>query len=375
VHAADGSVRWIETAIASRDDDRLVERLADLVTLRAFETLPTGAAPAPSRRHERLPAPARAALERSRLLLLQRAPVAADEALALAESVVASHPGAADGWAAVASAVYGHLSFGIVDAAAWTPRLREAAQRALALDPSQPVALRTLGIVVGKGDHDFDGAETLFVRALAAAPHYTSARLNYAELLALAGRHADAQVELNLARLHDPLSASVHLANAVLDGYARRRGEARAEWSLCRAAGDASVWVQLGEARNELGDGHAGLAATIVDEAARHLPDLPAVLAARATMRAAQGDAAGALALERECAERFPHYSPAQRAVSAAWRGDRDRVLALVGEALDARDLELLAATLDPAFDAFDDDPSWRALRARSPIWRGRAAR
>jgi len=375
IHAADGGVRWIESAIAARDDDRLVERMADLVTLRAFETLPSGAAPAPSRRQERLPATARAAIDRSRLLLLQRAPIATDESLALAESVVAAHPGAADGWAAVASAIYGHLSFGTVDAAAYAARLREAAQRALALDPSQPVALRTLAIVVGKGDHDFDAAEALFTRALAAAPHYTSARLNYAELLALAGRHADAEVELNVARLHDPLSASVHLACAVLCGYARRSSDARAAWSLCRAAGEASAWVQLGEAGNELADGQPGLAASMIDEAARRLPELPAVLVGRAVARAAQGDPAGALALERECAERFPHYSPAQRAVPAARRGDRAQAFALIRDALDTHDLELLAATLDPAFDAFAGEPAWDALRARSPIWARRAMR
>ncbi|HEY8243486.1 MAG TPA: tetratricopeptide repeat protein [Casimicrobiaceae bacterium] len=375
VHASDGGVRWIESAIAPRDDDRLVERMADLVTLRAFETLPSGAVPAPSRRHERLPTPARAALDRSRLLLLQRAPAATDEALALAESVVAAHPGTADGWAGVASALYGHLSFGTVDAASWTARLREASQRALALDPSQPVALRTLAIVVGKGDHDFEAAELLFTRALAAAPHYTSARLNYAELLALSGRHADAEVELNLARLHDPLSASVHLAYAVLYGYARRRGDARAAWSLCRAAGDTSAWVQLGEASNELADGHAMLASTMIDEAARRLPELPAVLVSLAVVRATQGDAAGALTLERECAARFPHYSPAQRAVPAAWRGDHAQVLALIGEALDTRDLELLAATLDPAFDTYAGESAFEALRARSPIWARRAMR
>jgi len=375
VHASDGGVRWVESAIAARDDDRLVERMADLVTLRAFDTLPSGAAPAPSRRHERLPATARAALDRSRLLLLQRAPAAADEALALAESVVAAHPGAADGWAAVASALYGHLSFGTVDAASCTPRLREAAQRALALDPSQPVALRTLAIVIGKGDHDFDTAETLFTRALAAAPHYTSARLNYAELLALAGRFAEAGIELNLARLHDPLSGSVHLACAVLCGYARMGGDARAAWSLCRAAGETSAWVRLGEADNELTDGRTALAASMVDEAARALPDLPAVLVSRAVVRAAQGDSAGALALERECAERFPHYSPALRAIPAARRGDRAQALALIGEALDRHDLGLLEATLDPAFDAYAGDPAWEALRARSPIWARRVIR
>jgi len=131
----------------------------------------------------------------------------------------------------------------------------------------------------------------------------------------------------------------------------------------------------LGEAGNELADGQPGLAASMIDEAARRLPELPAVLVGRAVARAAQGDPAGALALERECAERFPHYSPAQRAVPAARRGDRAQAFALIRDALDTHDLELLAATLDPAFDAFAGEPAWDALRARSPIWARRAMR
>jgi len=68
-------------------------------------------------------------------------------------------------------------------------------------------------------------------------------------------------------------------------------------------------------------------------------------------------------------------YQPAQRAVPAARRGDRAQALALIGEAIDTHDLELLAATLDPAFDALAGDPAWDALRARSPIWARRAMR
>jgi hypothetical protein len=261
-------------------------------------------------------------------LLLQRAPAATDESLALAESVVAAHPGAADGWAAVASALYGHLSFGTVDAAAWT---RAAARGGAARARARPVA--TGGAAHARNRRRQGrprlrrGRDAVHARARrGAALHVGASQLRRAARAR--GPARDAEVELNVARLHDPLSASVHLACAVLCGYARRSGDARAAWSLCRAAGEASAWVRLGEASNELADGQAGLAASMIDEARAGLPDLPAVLVGRAVARAAQGDPAGALALERECAERFPHYSPAQRAVPAARRGDRAQALA-----------------------------------------------
>lgn len=376
IAAADASVLWVETAVAQQSDAaRLAERMLDAATLRIVEAMPGGiAAQDAARPAAQLPRAARAALERARLMLLQRSARATAEALALAETVAHEHPAAAEGWSTVASARYSQLSFGDADPADATLRMREAASRALAIDPADPVALRTLAIVAGRGDHAFDAAEALFTRALGASPAYTSARLNYAELLALAGRHDAARLQLNLARLHDPQSPSVHLACAVCHGYARRRDEARAAWALCRASGESSVWVALGEGLNELADGNVALAATLIDEAAGRLPDLPAVLVSRATLRAAQGDAAGAAALERECDARFPGYSPAHRAVPAAWRGDRATAIARMAEATAARDMQLLAATLDPVFDAFDDEPGWRALRAQSPIWSMRPA-
>lgn len=374
--ATDGAALWVETAVAPISDAAtLADRVLDAATLRIVDSVPHGAAALDvGRGPAALPKPARDALERVRLMLLRRAPDATDEALALANAIAAEHPHSADAWSALASALHSRIAFGCGDPAADALRLRDAGARALAIDPAQPVALRTLAIVAGRGDHAFDAAEALFKRALDGSPAYTSARLNYAELLALAGRHDAARVQLNLARLHDPLSPSVHLAAAICHGYARRADDARAAWALCRAAGESSVWVALGEGMNELRDGRVDVAASLVDAAAHGLPDLPVVLVSRSIVRAAEGDRAGALALDRACAARFPRYSPSHRAVAAAWRGDRAAALALLEQAIDARDLMLLASTLDPAFDAYADDAAWIALRKRSPIWSMRAA-
>jgi hypothetical protein len=93
--------------------------------------------------------------------------------------------------------------------------LRATVDRALALDADQPRALRTKAIIAGKCDYDAEAAEKGFLRALRTMPHYTSARTTYAEILTLAGRFDEAVAQLNLARLHDPLSAAVHLARAI----------------------------------------------------------------------------------------------------------------------------------------------------------------
>ena len=371
VHTPDAGVRWVETALGHDDDIYgLIDRMLDAITLRTLETLPAGSAPqVAAEARQSLPVPQRAALERARLLLLQRTVSGTDEAIALAEGVTAAHGEAAEAWATLAAAQYSRMTFQDEKAAALIPRLRETADHALALDPDQPVALRTMAMIVGKCDYDAVEAEQLFLRAVRLMPHYTSARLNYAELLTLCGRNDEALVQLNLARLYDPLSGTVHLARAVCLGYQRRYAEARDAWALCRAAGEGSVWALVGYGMNELAAGDLDAAAPLLIEALERFPDIPAVLVSHAALHAARGDHERASAIEREYEARYPFYSPSHRALVPALRRDRESTLRLLDEALSIRDMDLIPGTMHPAFDWLADDLAYNALRNRCPIW------
>jgi tetratricopeptide (TPR) repeat protein len=364
-------VRWVETSVGIVGEVyRLLDRMLDIASLRTLETVPAGAAlRTTSHAQSPLPGPQRAALEQARLLLLQRSSDGTDRALALAEEVAGTHSAAAEAWATLAATLYSRMSFMDHDHATLLVRLRRTVDRALALDADQPIALRTKAIIAGKCDYDADAAESLFLRALRSMPHYTSARTNYAEILTLAGRFDEAVAQLNLARLHDPLSASVHLARAICLGYQRRYVEAREAWKLCRAAGESSLWIMTGEGMNELASGNVDAAAAMLEANAQLALDQPALLICQACMHAAMGDDSRSRMLERTCLERFPTYSPAHRAVLAALREDRDSMLGLIDVALRTTDMALLPATMDPALDRYADDPALRALRERCPIW------
>jgi len=371
VHATDGSVRWVETSVSATDDVcRLLDRMLDVASLRTLETLPVGAAlRADAGTPHGLPTAQRAALEQARLLLLQRTVAGADQAIALAASMAREHPDAAEAWAMVAAVQYSRLSFQDRDPAPIIEHLRAAADRALALDPNQPMALRSQAILLGKHDYDADGAESLFVRALRTLPHYTSARINYAELLTLEGKYDEALAQLNLARLYDPLSATVHLARAICCGYQRQHDAAREAYALCRAAGEASMWILTSAGMNELAAGSLDAAAALLGEAATRFPDMPAALISHACLHAARGDAESARDIDRECVVRFPFVSPAARAVVAALLRDRDETIIRLAQALAAGDMTLLAATMQPAFDWLAGDADFRQLRSRCAIW------
>lgn len=376
VFAADASVRWVETGVGSSAElHRLTDRLLSLTVVRTVETLP---GPATPRAHvlkaSTLPARERGALDQARLLLLQRSLEGTDQALALIHPVTRDFPAVAEGWAALAAAQYSRLSFMDQELAPILTRLRESLQRALALDAEQPVALRTKAIIVGKCDFRVDEAEALFARVLRTMPHYTSARLNYAEMLTVLGRFDDALAQLHLARVYDPLSLSAHLAQAHCLTLQRRCEDARAAWALCRAGGESSLWVLTGAGQNELTAGDLDAAQVLFDEAVARFPDSPSVLISCAWLEAARGDAPAARALERVCIERFPHYSKSDRAVLAGLLRDRDGAIALLGAAHAEGDMATLQSTCHPAFDWLADDAAFRSLLQRCGIRERRVA-
>lgn len=379
VGAPDMSVQWVESLIAGDQDVYgLTDRTLDATVLRVQASVmggDPGADGGVATSTRTLPASARTRLDAVRLLLLQRTIARTDEALDIALSLTTAFPDVADCWAWRAAAHYSRMSFRDRDSAPALDEIRLSAARALALDADHPVALRTRAIVLGRADGDADGAEALFRHALRAMPHYTSARLNFAELLALHGRGEEAQAQLNLALIYDPLSVTVHLARAACLSYLRRYDDAREAWTLCRAGGESSEWLLVGEGTNELAAGNLELAHRLLAEALQRFPASPATQMAMAHIHAASGHAAPALALEAACIARYPDYSPAQRAVLHALLGKRERALELIAIALAGNDIVLQSTLIDPAFDGLADDPRFRAACASRGLRRRAGAR
>ncbi|MFO1311989.1 MAG: hypothetical protein U1F41_07995 [Burkholderiales bacterium] len=370
VHGADGTLRWVETALAHATDlTSLQDRLLDLMLAKMLETLPLPSALAGSASSATaLPRAQRVKLDQAQLMLVQRNLRGTEDAVAIAQSAVDAHPEDADAWATLAAALYSRMTFMDRDEDAIVAALRRSVERALALAPEHPVALRTMAILVGKCDYDAPRAESLFRRALRALPHYTSARLNHAELLALQGKAAEAIAELNLARLYDPLSPSVLLARATCLDMLRAYDSAGEAWSMCAAVGEASLWVLTGIGAHRLLVGELDGAAEAFDDARTRFPHSPLPPIGQACVLARRGDAEAALAAELGCLARFPHVSPASRAVLAAWRDDRDRLVSLLAQARARKDMDLPQASIHPALDPFVTDAEVRRLLPLGPF-------
>ena len=101
------------------------------------------------------------------------------------------------------------------------PRAREAAEKALQLDDSLADAHALLGEVRVNYDHDWDGGEKEFRRAVELNPSYATAHHWYAAYLASMKRQQEAEAEIDKASMVDPLSLIISQARCEIRYLAR----------------------------------------------------------------------------------------------------------------------------------------------------------
>lgn len=105
------------------------------------------------------------------------------------------------------------------------PRAKDAALKAIELDPSSPEAHDSLALVKHHYDWDWSGAEAEYKIALQLQPNFARTHLRYAELLSNTGRHTQALEEIRHAEELDPLSMVIHTNVGRVLYHARRYDE------------------------------------------------------------------------------------------------------------------------------------------------------
>ena len=156
---------------------------------------------------------------------LRRAIADFTRATALDPAFAAAYAGLADAYTAQRS-VY-------LSPHAVMPKAREAATRALELDPMLAEAHVSMGGVLMYYDFDWPGAKREFTRAIELGPNLAAAHDAYALYLASIGRAAEARREAAVARSLDPLSLNimvdsgwVHYLAREYDGTVRENSHA-----------------------------------------------------------------------------------------------------------------------------------------------------
>jgi TolB-like protein len=139
----------------------------------------------------------------------------------LLQQAIARDPNYALAWAGLADSLIAIGDVEEVDPASYLPRARDAALKALQLDPSLAEAHAALGMVACHYDYDWPTAEREYKKAFELNPNYASAHQYYALGLMAHGRFAESNAQLETARRLDPLALIVDVDIALLRKYQR----------------------------------------------------------------------------------------------------------------------------------------------------------
>ena len=242
-------------------------------------------------------------------------------------------------------------------------RAREAATRALALDPGLGDAHATLGHLKWRFEFDWSGAEEGYLRAIALDPRNATAHYRLALLRGFAGRFDDGLAEMGIARQLEPLWAPAAANHAWLLVLAGRYAEGEAE-----ARRAIEIDPDFAHSRSVLG--RALLGQQRYDEAleafrSRKGPgpgsyaDVAVTLAAAGRLAEARQELDGLLVLSRQ------HYVPAYDiAIGYAAIGDQEAALDWLDKAVEER-ANMQAIRVDPALASLHANPRFKTIVKR----------
>jgi TolB-like protein/DNA-binding winged helix-turn-helix (wHTH) protein/Tfp pilus assembly protein PilF len=304
---------------------------------------------------------------RGRALWGKRSEAALEEAVKHYRTAVERDPGFAGAWSGLADAycALGYTSHRSPSES--FPLAREAAVRALQLEPRSAEAEAALGYIRLYFEWDWAGAESAFQRALRLDPSSATAHHWYSVLLTARGRFDEAATEIAEARKLDPLSAAIatDLGFELYYSGKYERAIAQVRDVLRTSPGFLLAHLWLGRMHEARGEWPAALVE--FTEADRSQPDWSVTLAAMGHLFGASGQREQARAMlvrmKRLASSRY--VTPYGVALVHAGLGESDEAFQWLSRAVDDRAHWLIWLSLDPRFANLRADPRFGATLAR----------
>lgn len=281
------------------------------------------------------------------------------------EQAVELAPRYAPAWAGLADA-YAVLGFyDFLSPGDAFPKARDAAHRALELDPQNASAEATLGYAALYFDWNIPNAETRFRRAIALDPNNTKAHQWYGNLLTAAGRFDEAEHEMRRAQQLEPLSVIASAALGWSLYHAGRFDDALDQYRITLALDPnfelAYLWS--GWALEALGRYDEAL--SMLEDAAKRSSGSGISLASLARLRALRGERPQAEVILTQF-ENSKDYVPAYE-ISKAWfaLGDSDAADKWLQRAFEQRSHSLVFLRVDPQLARHRQEPAFIRAVAR----------
>jgi Tfp pilus assembly protein PilF len=276
-------------------------------------------------------------------------------------SYALAYAGLADAYSGIAEAYLPPLEV--------MPKAKEAANRALQLDPALPEAHTALGVILRDFDWDWAGAEREFKRAIESNPNYADAHHQYGWFLGDVGRNAEARREMGLAQQLDPLSLFIAVDSNV-PYYLAREYDRSIEQSRKVLEFDPSFYLAhytVGWASIQKRDFATAYAEL---QKARSLEDRPWIIGTLGYAYAAAGDSKRARAVLKELNQlsQSRRVTPYWLAMIYMALGNKNQAFKLLDRCYEQRSFWLGWLKTDPALDPLRSDPRYADLLRRTGL-------
>jgi TolB-like protein len=149
-----------------------------------------------------------------------------EKAIVFFKQAIEKDPNYALAYSGLADTYHLFPFFGDFRAKEYRPQAKQAALKALELDPNLAEAHTSLAKVIYEYEYDFAGAEKSFKRSIELDPNWATAHQWYAELLSASNRNDEAIREITKAIELDPFSYAINVWVAVVLHRAGRSDEA-----------------------------------------------------------------------------------------------------------------------------------------------------
>lgn len=243
-------------------------------------------------------------------------------------------------------------------------KARAAAQQAIALDDSLAEAHCSAAYIRFFKDWDFTGAETEYRRALQLNPNFATAHQWYAEMLTELARYDEALAQIRQAEALDPFSPVLHHVAGQILQDARQYSQALEEYRKAETGPDWN-WTHIAAAlaHRRLGEYDQALeelrTAAKLNSSQLDPRDVDAL--DRAYVKSgARGFFAQSIIAFRQ----YPH-SAYGRALDYAALGEKEKAFESLEEAYRNHDLDVLSLLSSPELDPLRSDPRYLELKTR----------
>jgi TolB-like protein/Tfp pilus assembly protein PilF len=292
-----------------------------------------------------------------------------DKALQYFELALNTDPNYALAYAGIANVWSARQQQGFAPASETTPRVAEAAAKALELDSTLAEVHYLLAVTRTWVYWDWEGAETEFRTAIGLNPNYPEARAYYSHLLNILGRPKEAVPEIERALDLDPFNSLFQALYGMDLMYARRYDDAITllRKTLQTTPNDP---VALSTLRSALHMKHMDTEALEVWKqsfAAKGDREAGEALARGFE----EGGYRGALRRVAEtlaARSKTTYVSPWQIGTLYTRAGMKDEALEWLEKAYIARDQNMPYLSVDPIFDGLRDDPRFKDILRRMKL-------